>query len=482
MSTSVVSELGSWTARSGPLHRRLTGALRDAVASGALPPGFRLPAERALARVLSVSRSTVAAAYATLRREGLLEGRRGSGTYVRGPSSGPLAPAVNRIPRALAAGGFDSPLDEVIELTSATVSLNGVIRDEVLRDALADPIVREGHGYAPVGIPALREAIARHLAESGLPTRPEQVVVTSGAQQAIGLVAAFSARRGDRVILESTTFPGAIDAIAATGARVLTVPVDSQGARVDLLRETAEEHGARLAYLVTTHHNPTGVVMSERRRRDLALLADQLDLTVVDDVTLADLWLDRRPPPPVASFASDSSVITIGSMSKLFWGGLRIGWIRASERTAAALARHKVVADLGSSMLSQAVAARLLPLLPEVGPYRRRQVEAGLATLEERLAADLPEWSWERPSGGLTLWVRLPRGDAEGLAQIALRHGVLVLPGNALAPRGDHRDRIRLPLLRDPETLAEGVRRLASAWRAYEPPAVRATPALSVVV
>ncbi len=479
MTEPLLDALGRWSLRDGSLHARLAAALREAIERGAVADGSRIPAERALARVLGVSRSTVAAAYAALARDGLLEGRRGSGTYVRhraavlhlarpaGPEIAPLL--LSRTP------------ESVIDLRLAVVEWPRTLRAEALA-SLAEADVFESEGYYPAGLPSLRCAVAAHLAEAGLPTSEEQVIVTSGAQQAITLVTWLFARRGGRVAVESATFPGAAATFGAAGAHLVPVSLDEGGARLDGLRAAAEVDGACLAYLIPTFQAPTGTVMPESRRRQLARLSSELELPVIDDCTMADLWLDVRPPPPVAAFARDAPVLTVGSMSKLVWAGLRVGWVRAPEPLVSPLSRLKVAADLGTSAVSQALAARLLVRAEEYSAFRRRELSASAAMLEELLSDLLPDWEWRLPAGGLVLWVRLPYGDADEFAQVALRHGVEVLPGSAVSVPGQHRDHLRLPLLRDPDALAEGVRRLARAWDDYRPALEGSAQPLSVVV
>jgi DNA-binding transcriptional MocR family regulator len=467
MSTGISATLGAWSARPGPLHGRLAAALREAIERGELPDNSKLPAERALARMLSVSRSTVAASYRALARDGLVEGRRGSGTYVRFRS------AVRRLPAAttpevahLLFGG--RPVDSVIDLRLAVAQLPRAIFDDAVR-SLHGSAALASDGYFPAGIPDLRTAIAAHLGAAGLPTEPEQVIVTSGAQQAIGLVASLLARRGDRVAVESATFPGAAASFEATGARIVTIPLDERGARVDRLRSAVEAEAVRLAYVIPSFQTPTGTVMPEARRRELAQLAGEYELPVIDDCTIADLWLERPPPAPVASFAPDAPIITVGSMSKLVWGGLRVGWVRAPRSLAAPLLRLKAAADLGTSAISQALAAELLPRADEVRALRRQELAESTTTLVELLERLLPTWRYAAPTGGLTLWVRLPAGNADEFAQLALRRGVQVLPGGAVSPLHEHDDCLRLPLLREPGELVEAMHRLADAWAAYQP-------------
>lgn len=480
MSGGITASLGPWSTRSGPLHGRLAAALREAIEGGALEDGSRLPAERALARMLAVSRSTVAAAYRTLAREGLIEGRQGSGTYVRSPSR------VRRRPVPASPGVahllFDgSGAEAVIDLRLAVSELPR----ELFGDAVASlgaSAALASDGYFPAGIPELRAAIAAHLAAAGLPTEPEQVIVTSGAQQAIGLAASLLTRRGDRVAIESATFPGAASIFAAAGARLVTIPVDEQGVRVDRLRPAVEADGVRLAYLVPSFQTPTGTLMPEARRRELAQLSGEHELPVIDDCAIADLWLDRPPPAPVAAFAPDAPIITIGSLSKLVWGGLRVGWMRAPGSLTAPLLALKASADLGTSAVSQALAAALLPRAGELRALRRRQLGEATAMLLELLGRLLPDWEWTAPAGGVTLWARLPGGDADEFAQVALRRGVQILPGSAIAPLREHDDHLRLPLLRDPAELGEAVYRLADAWGDYQPRRAGEPAELRVVI
>src|SRR5262249_44251430 len=161
-----------------------------------------------------------------------------------------------------------------------------------------------------------------------------------------------------------------------------------------------------LVYLMPTFQNPTGVVAPESHRRELARLATERGIPILEDDALANLDLGVRPPPPISSYAPAAPILSAGSLSKLLWAGLRVGWIRAPEPLISQLARRKALGDLGNSVVSQAVAARLLPRAEEIRDSRRRQILERLEVMEERMARLLPEWSWRRPGGGLSLWVR----------------------------------------------------------------------------
>jgi DNA-binding transcriptional MocR family regulator len=469
---TVAAFLGDWSAGSGTLVTKLAAALARAIAHEELPSGARLPSERSLAAALAVSRTTIVAAYESLRQDGLVESRVGSGTRVL-PRDGEDV----RTPR-----GADSvPATSTLVLRTVSEDAPGSISflaahlpgaAEILEDALAKSrrelgILARHHGYMPLGLPALRAALARHLTDRGLPTREDQILVTNGAQQAIGLAASLTLLPGDEVIVEDPTYPGALDLFSAARVRTIPVPPAAEPGAVDRIAAALKRPRARLLYLLPTFHNPTGAVLPEKQRRDIARLAEQAGVTVLEDHTLSDLSLGGAPPPPIAAFARKGPVLTVGSLSKLYWGGLRIGWIRGPEAAIHRLARLKAMDDLGSSVLSQAVAVRLLERADEVTKLRRRQAGERLEALARGLARHLPDWEWKRPAGGLTVWARLPRGRGFEFAQVAARHAVQVLPGSVCSSTNAFSDYLRLAFVPEPDDIREGVERLARAWHKY---------------
>ena len=322
-------------------------------------------------------------------------------------------------------------------------------------------------GYAPLGLPELRQAIARYFEQAGLPTRAEHILVTSGAQQALSLAATFYVQRGDVVLVENPTFFGALDTFRALGARLIPVPVDREGVRVDVLERALGTCLPRLLYLTPTFHNPTGAFLSPARRRVVASLAKEFAFPVIEDNALADLTITGDTPPPLASFAPGEAVLTLGSMNKLFWQGLRVGWIRAPEALITRLGRLKVIADLGTGSLTQAIALQLLTHIEEVKARRQQQLQVHLALVTALLQNHLPAWTWTTPSGGFFLWVRLPLGDASEFAQLALRFAVVVTPGAVMSVDDSHQQYLRLPFLLAPDVLEIGIQRLAQAWNVY---------------
>ena len=361
----------------------------------------------------------------------------------------------------------------LLDLRAAAISDPSVIDDdtaarfvEALREAAAS------HGYLPAGLGSLREAIAARCTRAGLPTGPEEVLITSGAQQAMSLITMLHVRADDVVMTEALTHTGAIDLVLAAGARIRTTPIGPSGADVDHVVAALEDRTApdrpRLLYLIPSIHNPTGTVMPARHRRALAAaLGEHRDVIAVSDDTLADTWRDRRPPPPLASYPGGEHVLHVGSFSKLFWGGLRVGWIRGRAPEIRRLARLKAIADLGTSLPSQLLALELLQRGEAFEEARREEIARRGRTLEEAMAERLGDWTFGTPEGGLSLWVRLPGGaSSRDLAMRAARHGVAVAPGSVHAPEGTYGDHLRLTSGHPPDVLEQAIHRLAAAWSA----------------
>jgi DNA-binding transcriptional MocR family regulator len=274
-------------------------------------------------------------------------------------------------------------------------------------------------------------------------------------------------RPGDTVVVETPTYPGALDVFGRLGARIVAVPSSTSWARASTLQQAVEANAPRLVYLLPDCANPTGQVMPESRRREIARLADEHQVFVVEDNSLADVVLEPRGIPPIAAFSRTGRVLTLGSLSKVAWGGLRVGWLRGPAEFVDPLGRLMAATDFGMSVLPQVTALRVLDELPAIAAARRELVRERRDLAERELGRLLPEWSWTSPEGGLSLWVRLPAGTADGLAQVALRHGVEFTPGSAHAVDGAFDDHLRISYGPPPAVLREGLERLAAAWRNY---------------
>ena len=470
----VATALAGWSAAPGPLHRRLSKGLSEAIGRGELPAGARLPSERGLARRLVVSRSTVVAAYDTLVSEGLIESRHGSGTYVTGARGAPRsdrptasAPILHRLLDDSDAGAT------IISLATASVpptSELGPAMARAIDEDLSGLCLRSG--YQPLGVPQLRTAVAEAMCEDGVSTDPSQVIITTGAHQALNLCASVLVRPGDWVAMEDPTYPGSIDAFAAAGGRLVPIEVDGEGMIPESLERALAERSVAAICVTPAFHNPTGTLLPLHRRRRLVEIAARYAVPIVEDhvLTYAQLSGFDAMPQPLAACAADLDVpvFTVGSASKVFWSGLRIGWIRADEPWFTRLARRKAAADLGSSVLDQAVTARLFAQLPGISTELRSELIQRLTVCETSLAAGLPGWSWERPRGGASLWIDLGT-EASRFSQVALRHGVEVIPGTAFSISGRWADYIRLPFTLPPRAMKDALERLHVAWANYRP-------------
>ena len=460
---SLVRQLGGWRdddragAGGDPLYVQLADALRLLVLDGRVPLDVRLPGERELASALGVSRTTVSTAFGRLREQGHLVSRHGSGSR----TSVPDGPGARRV------GGLVADDDSgAIDLGAAALPAAPGVHAAYAAALAALPAHLPGHGYQALGVPELRRAVAERYSRRGLPTTPEQILVTSGAQHAFVLVLQLLAGPGDRVLIDHPTYPHAIDAISRASCRPVPVGLPAgEGWDVDGVEAALRQTGPRLAYLLPDHHNPTGRVMGAEDRERIAAAAARARTTVVVDETMVDLGLDGPPPAPFAVHdPTGSTVVTVGGTSKSFWGGMRTGWVRADEATISGLAGIRPGLDLGTPILEQLASAELLRD-DEAGLAERR---AMLAERRDRLVAalgtHLPAWRVERSPGGNSLWIELPAPVSTALTASAERHGVRVVPGPRFGVGGAFERFLRLPYTRPAGELEDAVVRLAAAY------------------
>ncbi|WP_199041863.1 aminotransferase-like domain-containing protein [Glycomyces salinus] len=466
----LAARLHGWHHGPGPRYLRLAEALRELVDTGAVTQGTRLPSERALAAALQVSRNTVTAAYRQLRDAGWLVGRQGAATQV-GATMHLNGDAVSADPLADLFGDGPRPR---LDLTIASPAPAPAVLDALagLPDLMSETVGSQG-GLYPAGHPLLLEAIAQKLRHDGIAAHPDEIVVTSGAQQALALVAEALHRPRRPVAVEAVTFPGLIDAIRRRGRpRLVTLPVDHDGLQADAAARLVRATRPAAAYL-TSFHNPTGSAIGAEGGRALLDAATAARTTVVEDRVLADLPLDgAAAPTPLAAMPSDAAVTTVGSVSKVLWGGLRIGWIHTNRTLASHLRARRRALDLGSPAPMQFAAAWLLRHhYDDVREWRIECLRTSLAALTDALdAADLG-WRYRPPAGGPSLWIRLPHADARAFAERAARDGVPVVPGSAFTVNpGTAADSIRIPFYLPPEDLDTAVATLAGTWRRHMVP------------
>ncbi len=468
----LIARLGRWSAGHGPLYMLLATRIRQLIDDGALPPDSPLPPDRTLATALAVGRTTVVAAYDLLTQDGKIIRRQGSGTRVA-PAvlyADPARPVDSANPLFL---HLLEPLDNILQLTCAAPKVVPPEVQDAYRKALETSFTGD-LGYRPVGHPLLRQAIADRYTRQGVPTEPDQILVTTGGQQALALLARLLVGPGDRVVVEAPTYPGALEVFRECAAVFRPVPVGD----IETLIRVMREDRPTVVYLIPSHQNPTGAVMPALARRRVAEVAAALGIKVIEDGVMAELGFEAQPPLPIAAHGS---VLTVGSLSKVIWGGLRVGWIRGPAPLIMQLGRLKAVHDLGSNIPGQLAAAELVSILDTLRTRRVASLKENHDVLCDGLRTLLPDWRFTPALGGQTLWVELPRGDATSFAQVALRHDVALLPGTSLDVSGGSKTCLRIPFLEPADVIAEAVQRLAVAWRDYEPSAP-ATALTSLVV
>ena len=326
------------------------------------------------------------------------------------------------------------------------------------------PAYLAGTGYYPSGLPVLREAVAEAYAARGLPTSPDQILVVPGAQAGVAITARALLRTGDRAVTESPTYPNAIATLAHSGARVVGVDVPHDESDTEPLTTTLRQVRPRVAYLIPDFHNPTGSLLLDEGRAQVAEALASTRTTAIIDESMVLLPLDGQTmPAPFASYAVDA--VSVGSMSKPFWGGLRIGWVRVPHRLMEPLFKSRLSLDLGAALLEQLVAADLLRDGEDLLVHRREQLRASRDAALAAVAEHLPDWRPTRPTGGLNLWCELPEALSSALVPRAERHDVLLASGPSFAPEGGLDRFVRLPYTQPAHVLTASIARLGLAWR-----------------
>ena len=442
----------------GPVYSALAHAITSLVLDGRVVTETRLPSERELATSLGLSRATVTAAYDQLRTDGFLASRTGSGSYVTVPAGAQPRPTLARWQLRPENGA------DVIDLSCAALPAP----PELLPATVAEAAPRLGaylfgNGYEPAGLPVLREAVAARFTARGVPTRPEQVLITNGSQHGLDLLLRLLLGPGDRVLTELPTYPGALDAVRSNGGRLVPVPMAAAGGwQVEQLQATLRQTAPRLAYLTPDFHNPTGALVPAADRREVLRTARQTGTTVVVDESFVDLGFGAHE----RSMAElDPGTVTLGSLSKPVWGGLRVGWLRAPTDLVHRLAALRTSIDMGGAVLDQLVAALLFEQLDDVGAARIAELVPQRDALVEALRSELPDWRFTVPQGGLSLWAELPAPLSTPLCLLAAQAGVMIVPGSRFGVDGTLERFLRLPYALPADRLVEAVRRLAGVWR-----------------
>lgn len=495
--------------RDEPIYRQIFDQIVGRIEAGTFPSGYKLPPSRVLADELKAHRNTVARAYADLEAAGFVASSVGRGTFVEAPkvsrtdarvaSDGDASsmPWLSLLSRA--AGGetlgraerFARRADDrdVINLARMQPS-NDLLPNELMGRCVGRVLREYGANamtYAPPeGLMRLREQIAIDLTSRGVPAVASDVLVTSGSQQGLDLIARALLNPGDTILVEATTYSGAIDLFTLAGARLVSVPLDDHGPDMVALRRLARPDVKGL-YLMPNGHNPTGVTIPRERRRELVAWSRKAGIPLIEDDYGAGLLLGDEAPPHLR--ALDGNVIHMSTFSKRLIPALRVGFVVCPPALRSVLGSMKRVVDLGTSAILQHALAEFMErgylrahmnrILPE---YRQRR-DVLEASLEKALPAG---WSWHQPNYGVLLWLRLPPTiDPIELYEEALRQGVLVSPSPMWSVSPNAERGLRLTFCAEPpKRIKEGAKRLGKAVKALVARGVRApadSPVMEVV-
>ncbi|MCC6364526.1 MAG: PLP-dependent aminotransferase family protein [Bryobacterales bacterium] len=450
-----------------PLYRQLFEQVRGHIQSGRIPRGERLPATRELAGMLGLNRATVSAAYELLENEGLLKGHVGRGTFVEGAAESSsriaweeLGDAEKSPPPALslgsegisfASGRPDKDLFPMAEFRATC--------QEVIQGDSATAILQLG---SPAGYQPLRQYLLEDARRDGLAGPADDIVITSGCQQALDLIQRVLIRPGDCVAIEDPVYPGLRGVFAAAGARLAGIPVGAHGMEIAALERVIERERPRLLVVTPNFQNPTGTTLPLFARQAILRLAREAGVILIEHDIYGPLRYEGEPQPPLKQLDGSGDVISLGSFSKIAFPGLRVGWVIGPRAFIQRLTGAKQSCDLHSDHLSQAVLFRFAES-GRLASHRARILEAGAQRLSAVLSACgkyLPEATrFTRPQGGMNLWVRLPEPlDAAELLPRAERANVNYLPGKYFAVSRVEPGGLRLSFAGlDPARIREGV-------------------------
>jgi DNA-binding transcriptional MocR family regulator len=486
--------------RRSPIYARLAAAVADAIEDGSLAEGERLPADRELAQLLEIDRSTVARTYDELEKNGLVYSHVGRGTFVLAASaragasrktvtaydgaadqifwpdkfsrhSQHVASIVGRQPAAAA----QTP--ELISFAGGTPSQEFFPQDQfsdILSSLVSSGRGAEMFGYSQAeGLPQLREQVRLYLKKQGIVASDDQLLILSGSQQGIDLVCRTLADPGDAILIESPTYFWALCNFAAAGARLVPVDMDDNGLRVDLLEGLMQRQRAKLLYLMPSFQNPTGTTMPVERRKQVLELASYYQVPILEDNFVGDLSYEGQVPPTLRSLdTTGNTVIYQGTFSKALCPGLRLGWLVAPAEVISRLISAKRACDLSTNSMAQLFLAEYLKNglyerhLDHVRSAYRRRRDVLCQALQKHLGGSV---SWHKPAGGMFLWAKLPAGySGRELLPFAEREAVTFSPGDTFFAGAGNPEFIRLTFIQQPEAqIEEGIARLARAIKAY---------------
>lgn len=459
-----------------PVYVQIRDYLSRLIQSGKMPAGQKLPSIRALSTSIQVNKLTVIEAYSLLEADGLIHARQGSGYFVNFTATpyftlrSTFAPSQDVI-ISQGGGAFFEQYTASIQArqqrdivdfssgfppTSSSDNFQRVAKRAFTK--AGDILFQEDF---PQGQISLRQLIAQMLVQQGLEVLPEEIIITSGSQQALSLVMQYYLQKGDGdwVIVETPTYHGVLGILENLGAKVIGIPMTAEGMNLELLEQYLKSHRPKLIYTISTLHNPTGITTSQAHRQALLALAQQYECHILEDNAYEGLNFEPVPAP-IKALDTHNLVTYISTFSKTLMPGLRVGYMVVTGEHHRHLVKQKLLNDLHVSTVSQAIVSEFLAS----GHYRRHLSRVRTSNLQGRnvmlqaLERYFPDVvSWTIPKGGLFLWTHLPDYlPIQAICRDALAQNVLVADGAAFFPGGGY-PAMRLNFCRTPEDIEQGI-------------------------
>jgi DNA-binding transcriptional MocR family regulator len=470
-----------------PLYVQIAAQVREMIIKGTLKVGDRLPANRELARLLDVNRTTVTTAYADLEADGLIKSHVGRGTFVA------AVPAPARA-TATPERAEPSPMlwNALLVGSQRDEWLGGLLQSKQPRDSISlayglphaelfplddfrrcvDRVLRkEGRVLlqlgATGGYPPLQQYLASQMALQGVAVNPDEILITNGCQQSLDLIRRVLVGPGDEIAIEDPTYPGAISVFCGNNAKYVSIPVGDQGMDLAVLEDVLSQRRPKLIYTIPTFQNPTGITMGMNSRRRLLELAIKYRVPIVEDDIYRELHYEGPALPSLKAMDKYGVVISINSFSKVGFPGLRVGWVVAPRAVIDHLSLAKQTCDLHASLLTQAaiyefsrhgLLAKHIKRVKKAYAVRR---DAMIAALEKYFPG---EAVWNRPQGGMAVWVKLPDYlNSNEILMHSAERGVLFSPGSHFYAGHERQNMMRLCFtVAGPASIEEAIKRLGA--------------------
>ncbi|HMM19235.1 MAG TPA: PLP-dependent aminotransferase family protein [Selenomonadales bacterium] len=431
-----------------PVYKQIVSFISRKISSGDWLVGYKLPAQREMAKLFNVNRSTVVEALEELKAQGLIEGNFGQGTQIVNNTWSLMISTPPTNWQSYISSGIHQanlPTVQVINKQEFMAGITRLSTGEISPDLFPYDMMQKVlcklpervHSLSyiePLGLPELRKTLSRYLEKYGLKVSPSNLLIVSGSLQALQLISIGLLQPGSTVFVETPSYIKSLHVFQSAGMKLAGVPMDDRGLLPAMLSRKKSSRGTALLYTIPTFHNPTGTVMTEDRRRELLEWCAGNRLPMIEDDAYRELWLDEPPPLPMKARDQSGTVLYTGTVSKTLAAGLRLGWLAGPEPVVERLGDVKMQTDYGTSSLSQWALTEWiesglydehLAILRKRLKERREYVLRVLEGCFKGLAA------WNTPAGGFYIWLRLPDGvPTEKLFHLALAEKLLINPGS----------------------------------------------------